>query len=226
MGADERFRKALIEALSRWKTTLLDPQLDALARHYSLMVEANRSINLTRITDPVEAAVKHYADSLALLLWERRDEPEVRTVLDIGTGAGFPAVLLAIVRPAWNVTALDGTRKKVQFLQGVVGELALRNLEPVWAHSEHWPSTARFDLVTFRALGPLAKGLSLAVPFLAPNGWVVAYKSVPMSVEEVDAAHAVARDSHLTACDPLLYELEILGEVVRRQLLVCKRPGS
>ena len=88
MEPDDRFRPALLEALARWELGLSDVQAGAMVRHYTMMVETNRSTNLTRITDPVDAAVKHHADSLSLLLWEQRERPAIRTVLDIGTGAG------------------------------------------------------------------------------------------------------------------------------------------
>ncbi len=224
MEPDGRFRSALLEALARWELGLSDLQAGAMVRHYAMMVETNRSTNLTRITNPVDAAVKHYADSLSLLLWEKRERPGVRTVLDIGTGAGFPALPLAIVRPEWAVTALDGTRKKIEFLQTVASALALENLTPVWAHSDHWDPPHRYDLVVFRALGPLDESLVRAASFVAPNGWIVAYKTAELSVDERRNALDVARTLGLREGEPLRYELRTGDDVAARQLLICRNP--
>jgi len=226
MEPDGRFRSALLDALARWGVALTDAQAEAMARQYTRMVEKNRSTNLTRITDPVEAAVKHYADSLSLLLWEKREEPAIRTLLDIGTGAGFPALPLAIARPAWVVTALDGTRKKVDFLQTVVSELAMENLTPVWAHSDHWEPPHRYDLVVFRALGPLDESLARAASLVATGGWIIAYKTAELSADERRIALEAVPKLGLREAEPLRYELKVGDDVLARRLLVYRKSTS
>ncbi|MBI1826418.1 MAG: 16S rRNA (guanine(527)-N(7))-methyltransferase RsmG [Planctomycetes bacterium] len=162
-------------------------QLDAMARHYAAMVEANREFNLTRITDPTEAAVKHYADSLAMLRLVEERGWQVASVLDIGTGAGFPAIPLAIMRPEWRITALDGTKKKIDFLSSIAKELNLSNLCPIHAHSDHWKCGTAFDIVTGRAVSKLDEFIPSAVRLVSPSGHIVAYKTDPLPEAEQSA---------------------------------------
>ena len=113
--------RPLAQRLARWQIKLSPKQLGQMVAHHDAMVEANRRLNLTRITDPVESAVRHYADSLALLAWSRDSAVSIRTLLDVGTGAGFPAVPLAIMKPKWKITAIDGTKKKIDFVRETAG---------------------------------------------------------------------------------------------------------
>ena len=133
----DAFTSTLIQALDRWDLSVTPTQLEQLCAHFAAVIEANRVMNLTRITEPVEAAIKHYADSLALLLWVREDRIDVESILDIGTGAGFPAVPLAVLKPLWDITAIDGTRKKIRFLQEAAADLRLSNVKAAHAHSRH-----------------------------------------------------------------------------------------
>ena len=112
----DRFDRALDEAADRIGVPTTAAQRSAMGHHFALMVEANRRFNLTRITTPVEAAIKHYADSLTLLTCPDIAAAAPITLLDVGTGAGFPAIPLAIVCPAWQVAAIDGTGKKARFV--------------------------------------------------------------------------------------------------------------
>lgn len=182
-----QFVSTLLESLSALDIPITSQQLNALSRHYAAMVEANRVMNLTRMTDPAEAAVKHYADSLAMLrLVDERVWP-VHTLLDIGTGAGFPAIPLAIMRPKWNITAMDGTRKKIEFVGQIAKELTLTNLRVIHAHSAHWKTGENFDLVTGRAVAKLGEFLPQTVRFLVAGGHALAYQTAsatqPMGVD-------------------------------------------
>ena len=226
MEPADRLRSALVEALVRWDLPVSDAQTGAMTRHYSMMVETNRTTNLTRITNPVEAAIKHYADSLSLLLWEQRERPTIRTALDIGTGAGFPSLPLAAMRPDWAITALDGTRKKIDFLQSVVSELGMENLAPVWGHTDHWNPPHPFDVAVFRALGPLDESIARAASLVAPSGWIIAYKTAEMSVDERRNTLDAVRKHGLLEGEPLRYELKIGADILARQLLVYRKPTS
>jgi 16S rRNA (guanine527-N7)-methyltransferase len=188
--------------------------------HYAVMVEANKSFNLTRITDPVEAAVKHYADSLALIAWADAENVQVRTVLDIGTGAGFPAVPLAVARPNWELTAVDGTKKKTDFLAQAAAAIGLDNLTVVHAHTAHWDWPRTFDVVTTRALGSVKECLDAASRFVARGGHVVLFKT-PDGVEaESVEASALARKLRLREQPPFAYEARLGEERLDRLLTV------
>ncbi len=139
------FETALTEALSHWNMPITSGQLAQMRTHFDALVETNRVMNLTRITDPKEAAIKHYADSLALLLWIDERRISVKSILDIGTGGGFPAVPLAITRPDWLITAIDGTGKKIDFVRRTAKTIGLDNLHCVHTHSCHWNDTIKRD---------------------------------------------------------------------------------
>jgi 16S rRNA (guanine527-N7)-methyltransferase len=200
-----------------------------MRRHFEWVREANQRMNLTRLTEPIEAAVKHYLDSLAVLYWERSrmaQQPATSTssLLDIGTGAGFPAVPIAIMRSAWRVVALDGTRKKVEFVRRVAEELALGNLAVAHAHSDHWTSTEKFDLVTSRAVGSLAQIMRTGRPFLREAGHIVAYKTATLPDEEMAEARVAAKELQLAIDEPFPYLLRS-GEAELARALYTVRPA-
>ena len=117
-GTDDRqaFEEALLAACSAIRLSLTEPQRELMLAHYRRVVEANRHFNLTRITSPADAAVKHYVDSLTLMASPWVEADRSLTVVDVGTGAGFPAVPLAIMCPQWQILAIDGTGKKARFV--------------------------------------------------------------------------------------------------------------
>ncbi|MCH8147842.1 MAG: 16S rRNA (guanine(527)-N(7))-methyltransferase RsmG [Planctomycetes bacterium] len=212
------FEHTLSQLLDRWRIDWTSVQLGMLRAHFESLLEANSRMNLTRITNPIEAAVKHYADSLALLLWIRDRGIEVGTVLDVGSGAGFPAVPLAVMRPEWQVTALDGTAKKIGFIERVVETLRLPNLRAVHAHSAHWREGRPADVVTVRAVAKLAKCLRDTADFVAPNGWLVAYKTTDISDDELSEAQLQCGDSGFRSEPPFKYELPLKDDRLQRAL--------
>jgi len=214
------FDQALQAALDRYGLPIAPAQLAQLRTHYEAMIETNKVMNLTRITDPVEAAVKHYADSLAVLLWCRDRNIECRTVLDIGTGAGFPALPLAVMRPDWQVTAIDGTAKKVNFLRGVIADLKLANLCVEHAHSTHWQPNRTFDLVVFRALARLDKVIRESHSYLKPRGRFVAYKTASVGQTELATAADAAASLCLAHGEDYAYELIAGDETIPRKLCI------
>jgi 16S rRNA (guanine527-N7)-methyltransferase len=212
------FERALRESMVSWSINVTDGQLLALRTHYDAMIETNQVMNLTRITDPIEAAVKHYADSLAVLPWIHEAQVPIDTVLDIGTGAGFPAVPLAVMRPDWRLTAIDGTRKKVDFLNKTVESIGLRNLVVEHAHSTHWRPGRRFDLVVARAVGSLVNCLHALAPHARHGGWVVVYKT-PTALDEMEEVEPMLRALRLKPAEPFPYQLTS-GSVHIERLLV------
>lgn len=214
------FQDALTTAVAPWNLGLTGEQVQRMADHYAAMVEANKSFNLTRITDPVEAAVKHYADSLALVAWANAEKLEIRRVLDIGTGAGFPAVPLAITRPDWEVTAVDGTRKKVDFLAKAAVDLGLSNLTAIHAHSDHWETRERFDVVTARAMGSIEECLEAARPFVGRGGRVALFRTFA-EMESLMADRAAALKIRRGArASSFSYRLLVKGELLQRVIAV------
>lgn len=215
------FRESLAAALARLKIPILPAQLAGMEAHFGAMIDANRTMNLTRITDPVEAAIKHYADSLALLPWAATVGLGEVTLLDIGTGAGFPAVPLAVMRPDWSITAIDGTRKKADFVARVAAEIGLGNLRVEHGHSDHWRSARRFNVVTTRAVAPLGSCIRSARPYLTAGGRLVAYKTAEADSGELADAEQAARRCRMKLECPYDYELELAAERLRRTLRIA-----
>ncbi|MFP4040282.1 MAG: 16S rRNA (guanine(527)-N(7))-methyltransferase RsmG [Desulfosudaceae bacterium] len=147
-----------------------------MASHASELERWNRKINLTTITDPAEMAVKHFLDSLvpADHLFDGA------TLLDMGSGGGFPGIPLKILNPTLKVTLLDATRKKISFLTQVIRLLELDDIRASRARAEvpkDLPGPDRsFDIIICRALAALDRFVELALPFLKPGGRLIAMK--------------------------------------------------
>jgi len=155
------------------------------------LLDWNRRFNLTAITDPEEVLIKHFLDSLSLLLVY--DKPQTR-LLDIGAGAGFPGLPLKIVRPDWQVTLLEATGKKVTFLQHVIETLQLKSVVAVQGRAEelaHKPEyRSAFDVVTARAVASLPVLLEYAAPFCRVGGKIILPKKGDLAEELAQAKRA------------------------------------
>ena len=215
------FEQTLNEALTALKISLPPGGVSLCRRHFERLIEANRHFNLTRITDPADAALKHYADSLALLNapWIGRDAP--LRVLDVGTGAGFPAFPLATACPAWQVTAIDGTAKKVRFVAEAASELGVTNLRAEHVRGEDLAriSSARYDLITLRAVTDLADGLKKLHALLKPGGRIVYNKTSQIDLKERSEGETAARALGLAILEPFELKLAYNNEMLGRLLL-------
>ena len=167
------------------------PELDeaqtaAFIKYYKMLVIWNRRLNLTRITDPVEVAEKHFADSVlgSSLI------PEGARVIDVGTGAGFPGIPLNIVRPDITLVMVDSLGKRVNFLNELVKELGIE-AEAIHARAEDAARDARlragFDIALSRAVAPMNVLLELTVPFVKVGGESLMYKAASF-LEELSSS--------------------------------------
>lgn len=228
--SDSAFDDALTKALTGLNVPLDPVQFAACRAHFERVLEANRTMNLTRITEPTEAAVKHFADSLAVVRWAGERNVDMKTVLDVGTGAGFPAVPLAIARRDWAVTAIDATAKKIRFLRSAVVDLGLNNLDCIHAHSNHpgsrlyrWKPGRGFDLVVTRALATLPRALAQTAAFVAAGGWFIAYKTAAIERSEEEAAKKASAKYGLELRERYAYELECGRDTLKRVLHVFRK---
>ncbi|HEX9022622.1 MAG TPA: 16S rRNA (guanine(527)-N(7))-methyltransferase RsmG [Geobacteraceae bacterium] len=148
----------------------------------------NKRVNLTAITADNEIAIKHFIDSLVLAAHVRDDE----SVLDIGSGAGIPAIPLKIFRPAVKVVSVDAVAKKILFQRHVARLLKLEDFEAIHARVESLHSThaGRFDVITSRAFSQLEQFVSVAHPLLATGGRLIAMKG-PAAVNEITNAESI-----------------------------------
>ena len=152
-----------------------------------IMLKTNASMNLTAITDPIDIIVKHYADSLTILNYI----PESAKVLDVGCGAGFPSLPLAIFRPDITLTSLDSTTKKIEYIRSTARALEISNITCVSSRAEELAQKSefreKFDVVTARAVANMQVLSELCIPFAKKGGKFVAMKGQKCH-EELEAA--------------------------------------
>jgi len=160
----------LAQACEAWGATLSAPAAASLVQLLDQLLRWNQTYNLTAIRDRDQAFTLHLLDSLSLLPYVTGP-----TLLDVGTGPGFPALPLAIVRPDIAITALDSNNKKIRFIRQMAHELGLRNVTPVHARVEH--HQGQYQQVTSRAFTELKGFLDLTEALLAPGGDWLAMKS-------------------------------------------------
>ena len=172
------FYGALTAALAALNISYTPSQLEQCGIYCRLLREANEKMNLTAITDPREMALKHFADSLCLLSYDNL-APSA-SLIDIGTGAGFPGLPLKIMRGDLQVTLLDSLEKRCNFLHKVISELGLTNIEVVWDRAEtagqNQAFRANFTYATARAVADLPVLLEYALPLLSLYGKFFALK--------------------------------------------------
>lgn len=173
----------------------LEPgEVEQLGRYLALLLETNRSHNLTAITDPGDAWIRHGFDSLTLLP-VLADLPDAARVIDVGSGGGLPGVPLAIALPRLRFTLLEATGKKAEFLRHVVRSLGLPNVEVAGVRAEaagREPGRRdAYDAAIARAVGPMAVIAELTVPFVKPGGLIVLVKGERADQELADARRAL-----------------------------------
>ena len=168
---EAHLRKGLVEL------GLGDDAAPSLLRFGELLLEKNKVMNLTAITDPEDVVSLHFLDSAALLtLADLKD----KTVVDVGTGAGFPGMPLKILEPSIRMTLLDSLGKRITFLQEVCDELGLQNVQCVHARAEEFAAEHRqsFDFAVSRAVASLELLCELCLPYLKVGGRFLAMKGV------------------------------------------------
>ena len=166
-----------IEETKKLGINLTDKQLSQLEKYYNLLIEWNNKINLTRIVEKEDVYLKHFYDSLTIS--KVIDLNNSGSLCDIGTGAGFPGVVLKIVYPNLKVTLVDSLNKRIVFLNEVIKKLELTDIEAI--HSRAEDIKDKYDIVTSRAVANLKKLSEYCLPLVKENGYFIPMKA---NVEE------------------------------------------
>lgn len=165
-------KEEFLEELAKIGITPTEEQLSQLDKFYHLMLEWNEKINLTRITAEKEVYLKHFYDSLTLN--KVIDLKNVNTLCDVGTGAGFPGVVLKIVFPNLRIALIDSLLKRVNYLNEIIKELKLQDIEAIHSRGEDYKG--EFDVVTSRAVANIEKLVDYTMHLVSKNGVFVAMK--------------------------------------------------
>lgn len=186
------FRETLEQAAAQAGFPLTGEQLDRFQQYTDLLLETNKSLNLTAITDPEEVALKHMVDSL--LVYNPKTFHN-HTIADVGTGAGFPGIPLKIYDPSMRVTLIDSLQKRLNFLKQVVQELGLGQVRCLHARAENAGQDPalreKFDVVTARAVAALPVLAEYCLPLVRVGGTFFAMKGRHFQEETDEAHHAV-----------------------------------
>lgn len=211
------------DALRLFGLTLTDTQCAALDTYASLLLERNRSVNLTAIRDPEGVRVRHFLDSMSLTLaW--RDASPPRTLIDVGTGAGFPGIVLKVLYPDTDVTLVESVGKKVSFCRDVISVLGLTGIRVIPQRAEvlaHDPQyRQQYEVAAARAVAPLPVLSEYLLPFAAVGGLMVAPKGSTAGDELTRATRAI----RILGGRPLpLIPLLLPGDTSERNIAVIRK---
>lgn len=184
----------LKQGLETFDIQITDNQVHQFDMFYELLIETNKVMNLTAITDFDEVLDKHFLDSAALTQVTDLKNKKV-SLIDVGTGAGFPGIPLKILFPHLSVTLLDSLNKRVAFLENVIAKLKLDDICAVHGRAEDYGKNAQFrekyDLCVSRAVANLSTLCEYCIPFVKINGMFISYKSGNIDEELEGAKNAV-----------------------------------
>lgn len=192
MGLEKYDTTQFIQDLKELGVSLTDRQIEQFLIYYELLTEWNSFMNLTAITKYEDVLKKHFVDSVSLI--QAVDVRKELTLIDVGTGAGFPGLALKIAYPELKVTLLDSLQKRIQFLDAVIEKLGLEGIETIHGRAEDFakPQKLResFDLCVSRAVANLSTLSEYCLPFVKVGGYFIPYKSEKIAQEKEEAKKA------------------------------------
>ena len=219
----------LKEGLSKLGIPFTDNQIDQLHRYFEMMVEKNKVMNLTSITEYDEAVVKHFLDSLcfAMVYNDKRRDGFRPRLIDVGTGAGFPGIPIKIMFPEIEVLLLDSLQKRITFLQDVVNELDLESISCVHGRAEELSAKSAyretFDFAVSRAVAKLNSLAEFCIPFVKPGGAFVSYKSDSSEEEIAESLFAIKT---LGCAKPEILRYTVPCSDLPRRLVVASKVSA
>ena len=207
------------EEVKKLGISLTHDQLDQLALFYQLLLSWNEKMNLTRITNQEEVYLKHFYDSLTI--YKEVKLETIDTLCDIGSGAGFPGIVLKIAFPNLNITLIDSLQKRVNYLNEIINELKLSNIRAIHTRAEDYARVNRekYQIVTARAVANLKVLSELCLPLVKENGYFIAMKG---NIDE-ELAEARAMIGTLGGKIEDIYEFNLPIEESHRTLIKIKK---
>ncbi len=194
MNLDQYDWKLLQRAFSALGIEIQTRQIEQFMQYYAFLIEWNGFMNLTAITEFDDVCIKHFVDSVSLC--RAMDCSKEQTLIDIGTGAGFPGIPLKIIFPNLTITLLDSLGKRVKFLNTVIENLGLEQIDAIHGRAEDFakPDLLRekFDVCVSRAVANLSTLSEYCLPYVKNGGYFVSYKSEKVSEEIQTAKKAIA----------------------------------
>lgn len=204
---------------------LSEKQLEQFQCYYERLIEKNKVMNLTAITECEEVVDKHFVDSI--LLGSVKELSGKKRVIDVGTGAGFPGIPLKIVYPELEITLLDSLNKRVKFLDEVIEELGLTGIQAVHSRAEDMAQDAahrqQYDICVSRAVANLATLSEYCIPFVKQGGYFISYKSTQIEEELKQAKKAV---QVLGGTLEQVETVQIPGTTIKRQFVMIRKTGT
>ena len=187
----EEFTKIFNNYLEKLNLTLTEEQIEKFYNYMNLLIEWNKKINLTAIVEPKDIILKHFIDSLTIVKYIKEGE----TIIDVGTGAGFPGIPLKIAREDLKITLADSLNKRINFLNEVINKLDLKNIETIHIRAEELGKNKRyrekFDIATSRAVANMSTLSEYLIPFIKVKGRCICMKSSDIDTELENAKKAI-----------------------------------
>ncbi|HOB26345.1 MAG TPA: 16S rRNA (guanine(527)-N(7))-methyltransferase RsmG [Bacilli bacterium] len=212
-------KEDFIKELAKLNIKLSDEQLNKLENYANFLIEYNKHTNLTTITDINDIYLKHFYDSLTIV--KATDFTRVNTLIDVGSGAGFPGLVIKIVFPNINVTLLDSNNKKITFLNEVISLLKLENIKTVNSRSEDYAlkHLDEFDVVTARAVTDLQGLTEICLPMVKVGGLFIPLKG--NVDEELKYSYNIINKLNGSLVNNI--DLTLPDDVSKRSILVIKK---
>lgn len=188
----------LVNICNKINIEISDDQINCFEKYYELLIEKNKVMNLTAITDKEDVIVKHFIDSIALIPYLLDKGININNklkIIDIGTGAGFPGLPLKIMMPDVKFTLLDSLNKRVSFLNEVIDELKLKDIEALHGRAEDYASDnkyrEKYDICVSRAVANLSTLSEYCIPFVKEDGYFISYKAGESEEEINNSKNAI-----------------------------------